>query len=127
MRETKRQILATLTADDTDINLFKAKFKAKKLSYIPEIDLFQPPERRQNVDIKELRDFTFPYMSYSIEELTKFCQTIFTEGNYHEVLKVDKSYMANIAKAIAGEYNICAYHNFTHGFSALHVKVWELF
>lgn len=64
-----------------------------------------------------MKDINFPCMSYTIDELCGLSLRIFKENNYLQSVKLTEDKALAIIKGIANEYNVTAYHTFTHGFS----------
>jgi hypothetical protein len=61
-------------------------------------------------------------MSYTIDELCGLSLRIFKENNYLQSVKLTEDKALAIIKGIANEYNVTAYHTFTHGFSIFQVS-----
>jgi len=102
--------------------------------WIPLVDFINPPPRLNNIRTIKISfflklsenayfsDLSFPCMSYTNEELCVFTEMIFKEQNLLAEFNMTSDKFGIVVKKICAEYNVPAYHNFSHGFNVFQVN-----
>jgi len=117
VRKAKRRVLYWIKFKSRDIDTFRTLRKEKGETWIPIVDLIDPPPRIHEIQNTHLWDLSFPCMSYTNEELCQFTEMIFKEQNLLSEFNISSDKFGIVVKKICAEYNAPAYHNFSHGFN----------
>jgi hypothetical protein len=108
--------------DITDLKAFKDKYQVDDRN--PPISAFRLitlPAPKLFVSLNDLDQVDFPVLSYTISEITNFSAMILDSSPVRKA--IGKSFnLSKLMQLIAENYNVTAYHNFTHAFSLLLVS-----
>jgi hypothetical protein len=104
----------------TDYRLFREKEQISEENQLSCFRLITLPPPAPFVTITDLDKLEFSALSYPIKQLVGYAKTIF-DANV-ERRAIGKSFnLLKLIELLAENYNVTAYHNFTHAFSVLQV------
>lgn len=105
--------------DTTDLKNFKAKYRIKDESpTISCLRLIKTHTPKMFISLEDLNKVNFPVISYSINDLVNFSRLILDSSSERRIIA--KSFnTTRLIQLLAENYNVTAYHNFTHAFSLL--------
>ena len=69
--------------------------------------------------VQNFENFNFPVLSYSKDQLGKVSGIIIRKINPN----IEEKILNAVIRRILTQYNIVSYHNFSHGFSLMHVTI----
>jgi len=115
IRKVKREVLGWIKFKSTDIEVFRSQSKSEK--WIPLMNYLAPPPKFSDIQNADLADINFPCMSYTNQELCQLAERIFKEQDLLTEFKLGPEKLEKIIKRVCLDYNVPAYHNFTHGFN----------
>ena len=104
----------------TDYKIFKEKHAINEDNQLSCFGLIALPQPTPFITITDLNKLEFPALAYPIKQLVNYAKTII-DSNL-ERRAIGKSFnLLRLIELIAENYNVTAYHNFTHAFSVLQV------
>jgi len=117
IQKVKKKVINWQKFNNTDVEIFKKLKKEKGEDWVPLMDIIPPPPRITEIRHADLCDLSFPCISYTNEELCQFTEQIFKEQNLLTEFKIAPEKFSKLIQMICYEYNVPAYHSFSHGFN----------
>lgn len=103
-----------------DLKLFRDQQENNEEPAISCLELVRLPQPSPFITITDLNKLEFSSLAYPIKQLILFSKTIFDASPERRV--IGKSFnLLRLIELLAENYNVTAYHNFTHAFSVLQV------
>lgn len=105
--------------ETTDLKNFKEKYQIEDQSPpISCLRLIKTHPPKMFISLEDLNKVNFPVISYSINDLVNFSRLILDSSPERRIIA--KSFnTTRLIQLLAENYNVTAYHNFTHAFSLL--------
>lgn len=107
------------TKETTDLKKFKEKYNINDENPpISCLRLIKTHTPKMFISLDDLNKVNFPVVSYSISDLINFSRLILDSSPERRIIA--KSFnTTKLIQLLAENYNVVAYHNFTHAFSLL--------
>jgi hypothetical protein len=105
--------------DSTDLKNFKEKYQIEdQFPPVSCLKLIKTHPPKMFISLEDLNKVNFPVISYSINDLVNFSRLILDSSPERRMIA--KSFnTTRLIQLLAENYNVTAYHNFTHAFSLL--------